>query len=178
MEKKNLMFRFVVKDSIKENFKESYQLGLDGKRTARLREAEISTDERKHEYYVFSPLLELHLPNNDPTRYDGDFILTLPGKPGEWTDNEDSYTVRIEKVSEDYCNEKYLFNIKVYNYASMDTILLDINVYFNKYTFGGRFDVDKYAQFSNQDDKTTIDKIRKTLSDCVEEYAILDYINQ
>ena len=180
MEKKNLMFRFVVKDYIKERCEEQYQIKLDNKRTERLRERKASIDsEDKHKYYVFSPLLECHLENNCPTKYYGEHVLILPGDPGEWTDDEDSYAVGLKKISEDYNNEKYLFNLKIYNYEHvMDSPLLDINVYFNKYTLrdycnGG---LENYAQFSNTDDKKTIDKIRNTLSDCIDE-AIYDYIN-
>jgi hypothetical protein len=173
MENKNLMFQLVVKDSIKEKCRESDQVGYDKRRTEKLREYLNSSD--RYKYYVFSPSLEYI--SKDETDSDCEHIYRIPGDPGEWTGNDCSYIVRIERVLENYNIEKYVFNLKIYNYANMGTLLLNKTIPFDICTLGSCCGtVEKYVQFSNSDDKITVDKIRKTLSNCIEE-AIFYYIN-
>ena len=52
------------------------------------------------------------------------FSIKIPGEPGEWTDDEDSYTILCKKISEkeNFYNKNtiyYKFIIKIYNYADV-----------------------------------------------------------
>ena len=181
MKKHNEKFNLFLNKRTRKACEEATSLSFDDRRTWAFMKTNAQTLDSGFKAYVMSPSLIVF--NNDighnTEKEKCMFSIKIPGEAGEWTDNEDSYAVGLKKISEDYANEKYLFNLKIYNYEHMmDTPLLDINVYFNKYSLrdycnGG---LENYAQFSNTDDKKTIDKIRNTLSDCIDE-AIYDYIN-
>ena len=93
MEKKNKLFN-LLRDDVKEKCAECPCLSFDYTRTeALLKKNYMGGASPAHVIQVFSPLLEYRICNYSQIRYDNDHVCILPGYPGTWSDDDDSYII-------------------------------------------------------------------------------------
>ena len=126
MKKRNEKFNLFLNKRTRKVCEEATSLSFDAKRTRVFIKVNAQMMDDKFKAYVMSPTLIVF---NDDIGYNAGkencmFNMNIPGDPGDWTDDEDSYVVVCKKISEkeNFYNKNtiyYKFIIKIYNYADV-----------------------------------------------------------
>lgn len=155
MEKKNEMFNRLTEET-KKSCVESECLYFDMRRTHDVLAGYDVPDNIKEEYgiSVLSPKIEI--------QYDDERLnQLLPGRAGEWTDDEDSYLI-LYKLIKEKDNFHYDYDIKISKYSDIGNFL------YNKITdfedIGEPYVYRSSVYYlSNSEDVKNIESIRSNL---------------
>lgn len=130
MKKKNEIFNYLA-DEIKARCMVNEILRFDKKRTDEILDDYALSDDIKNEYNisVLSPCVDVIYDNTVYHKQSpGDLVeyrKRLPGNPGDWTDDEDSYIIFLKYIGEKEVRYGYdsIYEIKIVKFDNLGSVL-------------------------------------------------------
>lgn len=163
MEKTNRMFNLLSDDTKKKCVELDY-LDYDEFRTEEFAKKNyIEMEKTGYWCYVFSPYLAIPTINE----MGEDDLEAIPGTVGEWTDDEDSYTILLKPVQNNE-NSNYKYNIKIFRYSDLSERLCDLKDVEAKF-ISSVYNNQCMISIIDQEARDKLNSIRENLSSAVEE---------